>query len=74
METYAIKAPLEGVQVIGIKYTRDERGFFIESYHQQRFAEVGIEGGYRVAHRCPDIVQARKQWHEFEKVFGESGV
>jgi dTDP-4-dehydrorhamnose 3,5-epimerase len=51
VETYAIKAPLEGVRVIGIKYTRDERGFFIESYHQQRFAEVGIEGGYRVAHR-----------------------
>jgi dTDP-4-dehydrorhamnose 3,5-epimerase len=42
METVAIPTPLEGVLIVEIKYFRDERGFFIEAYHQQRFAEVGI--------------------------------
>ena len=42
METFATQTPLEGVVVIDIKYFRDERGFFIENYHKQRFAEVGI--------------------------------
>jgi dTDP-4-dehydrorhamnose 3,5-epimerase len=42
METIATKTPLAGVLVIEIKYARDERGFVIESYHKQRFAEVGI--------------------------------
>lgn len=42
METIAIPTPLEGVLVIEIKYSRDERGFFIENYHKQRFAEIGI--------------------------------
>jgi dTDP-4-dehydrorhamnose 3,5-epimerase len=42
METLATCTPLEGVLVVEIKYVRDERGFFIESYHKQRFAEIGI--------------------------------
>ena len=33
---------LEGVLLIDTKFFRDERGFFIESYHKQRFAEHGI--------------------------------
>lgn len=33
---------LEGVLLIDTKFFRDERGFFIESYHKQRFAEQGI--------------------------------
>ena len=33
---------LEGVLLIDTKFFRDERGFFIENYHQQRFAEHGI--------------------------------
>jgi dTDP-4-dehydrorhamnose 3,5-epimerase len=36
------KTPLAGVSIIDIKFFRDERGFFIENYHRQRFAEVGI--------------------------------
>jgi len=42
VETIAIKTPLSGVLVIEIKYFRDERGFFIENYHKQRFVEIGI--------------------------------
>jgi len=42
VETFLTKTPLEGVSVIDIKFFRDERGFFIENYHKQRFLEVGI--------------------------------
>jgi dTDP-4-dehydrorhamnose 3,5-epimerase len=34
---------LEGVLLIETDYFRDERGFFIESWHQQRFAEHGLD-------------------------------
>src|SRR2546428_13157043 len=34
---------LEGVVLIDTDFFRDERGFFIEFYHRQRFAEHGLE-------------------------------
>jgi len=34
---------LAGVVVIDTDFFRDERGFFIESYHKQRFAECGLD-------------------------------
>ena len=42
METTAIPTPLEDVLVIEIAYFRDERGFFIENYHQKDFAKIGL--------------------------------
>jgi len=36
------ETPLEGVLLITPRVFKDERGFFLESYHQPRFAELGI--------------------------------
>jgi dTDP-4-dehydrorhamnose 3,5-epimerase len=44
MEIHVIATKLDGVVLIDTDFFRDERGFFIESYHKQRFAE----------HRIPD--------------------
>ena len=33
---------LEGVLVVDTDFFRDDRGFFIENYHQQRFGEHGL--------------------------------
>lgn len=37
---------LPEVLLIDTDYFRDERGFFIENYHKQRFAEHGIEADF----------------------------
>lgn len=42
METQSLSTPLPGLLVVEIKFFRDERGFFIENYHQKAFAEIGI--------------------------------
>jgi dTDP-4-dehydrorhamnose 3,5-epimerase len=42
MDIHVEDAPLQGVKIIHTDYFRDERGFFIENYHKQRFAEHGI--------------------------------
>lgn len=34
--------PLDGLLVIAIPVFRDARGFFVESYHQRKFAELGL--------------------------------
>ena len=36
------KTGLEGVLVIDTEFFRDERGFFVEAYHRQRYQEHGI--------------------------------
>jgi dTDP-4-dehydrorhamnose 3,5-epimerase len=36
------KTKLDGVVVIDTDFFRDERGFFIEVYHKERFAEHGL--------------------------------
>ena len=43
MKTTLIPTALEGVVVIEIDFPRDERGFFIESYHKRGLAELGLE-------------------------------
>jgi dTDP-4-dehydrorhamnose 3,5-epimerase len=35
--------PLSGVVLIDIDYFKDERGFFIESWHQRDFADAGLD-------------------------------
>jgi dTDP-4-dehydrorhamnose 3,5-epimerase len=42
MKTRLSKTPLEGLLVIDIDFFRDERGFFMESWHKQDFAEAGL--------------------------------
>ncbi len=43
MNTTLIPTPLEGVLLLEPLVLRDDRGFFLESYHQRRWAELGIE-------------------------------
>ncbi len=42
MEITVTPAALDGVVIIDTKFFRDHRGWFIEHYHKQRFAEHGI--------------------------------
>jgi len=43
METQVTPTKLKGVVLIDIDFFRDERGFFIEFYHKERFRELGLE-------------------------------
>lgn len=47
METTALTTPLPGLLIIEIKYFRDERGFFIENYHQAAFAQAGVDAVFK---------------------------
>ena len=42
METRLTPTGLPGLVIIDISHFRDDRGFFIEFYHRQRFHEVGL--------------------------------
>src|SRR5262245_20903984 len=42
MKTQITTTPLEGLLVVNIEFFRDERGFFIESWRKEVFAEAGI--------------------------------
>lgn len=42
MKSRIEKTELDGVWVIETEFPRDERGFFIESYHADRFRALGI--------------------------------
>lgn len=42
MKTHVTTTPLEGLLVIDIDFFRDERGFFIESWHNKDFADAGL--------------------------------
>jgi dTDP-4-dehydrorhamnose 3,5-epimerase len=46
MQTRANATPLAGLYVIDIDFFRDERGFFIENYHQRDFAAAGITADF----------------------------
>lgn len=41
MEVY--KTPIEGLLVIEPKVFRDERGYFVEMYNEQRYREMGVD-------------------------------
>lgn len=43
MDIHVTKTKLDGVVVIDTDFFRDERGFFIEAYHKQRYAEHGLD-------------------------------
>jgi dTDP-4-dehydrorhamnose 3,5-epimerase len=42
MKLTVIETPLEGVLLIDTHFMRDERGFFIESWHQRDYAAAGL--------------------------------
>ena len=42
MKTHVTTTPLEGLLIVNIDYFRDERGFFIESWHRKDFADAGL--------------------------------
>ena len=42
MDIHVTKTKLEGVLLIDTDFFRDERGFFMEVYHEQRFREHGL--------------------------------
>jgi dTDP-4-dehydrorhamnose 3,5-epimerase len=42
MKVHVTTTPLEGLLVVNIDFFRDERGFFIESWHKRAFAEAGL--------------------------------
>ena len=46
MDIEVIPTKLSGVVIIRTDYFRDERGFFIESYHKRRFAEHGLHDDF----------------------------
>jgi dTDP-4-dehydrorhamnose 3,5-epimerase len=46
MQVHITPTPLENLLVVNIDYFKDERGFFIESWNQTRFAEAGITDNF----------------------------
>jgi dTDP-4-dehydrorhamnose 3,5-epimerase len=42
MKTRLSKTPLDGLLVLDIDFFKDERGFFMESWHKRDFAEAGL--------------------------------
>jgi len=43
MEIHVSPTDLQGVVLIDTDFFRDDRGFFIENYHRERFAKDGID-------------------------------
>jgi len=46
MKTRIIKTPLDGVLIVNIDHTQDERGFFIESWNKRDFAAAGVAADF----------------------------
>jgi len=46
LEIRVVQTKLDGVVIVETDYFRDERGFFIENYHKQRYAEHGITDAF----------------------------
>lgn len=42
MKVHVTTTPLEGLLVVNIDYFKDDRGFFIESWHKREFAKAGL--------------------------------
>ena len=42
MKLRVTTTPLEGLVLVDIDYFKDDRGFFIESWHERDFAEAGL--------------------------------
>ena len=43
MKTKLISTPLPDLYVVTIDYFEDERGFFIESWHEKDFTAAGLD-------------------------------
>src|SRR5438132_13963787 len=42
MKTHVTTTFISGLVIVNIDYPRDDRGFFIESWHKRDFAEAGL--------------------------------
>ena len=47
MDITVTKTKLDGVVLIDTDFFRDERGFFIEVWHAERYREHGLPGRFR---------------------------
>ena len=53
MKTRVSTTPLEGLFVIDVDFFKDERGFFMESWHKRDFAEAGLAFDFvQDSHSC----------------------
>ncbi|TAE34914.1 MAG: dTDP-4-dehydrorhamnose 3,5-epimerase [Alphaproteobacteria bacterium] len=41
-----IDEPMQGLKVIGLQVHGDARGFFVERYHRQKLADIGIDAEF----------------------------
>jgi dTDP-4-dehydrorhamnose 3,5-epimerase len=46
MKTRLTKTPLDGLLVVNIDYTKDDRGFFMESWNKRDFAAAGLSDDF----------------------------
>jgi dTDP-4-dehydrorhamnose 3,5-epimerase len=46
MKVHVTTTPIEGLLIVNIDFFRDERGFFIESWHKRAFAEAGLDADF----------------------------
>jgi len=43
MDIRVVRTRLDGVLIVDTDFVRDERGFFVETYHKRRYAEHGLD-------------------------------
>ena len=59
------RTPLEGVLLIKPKIWGDERGYFVETWQQERYREAGAEAERKTAQqRCPEQGGAEERLHD----------
>jgi dTDP-4-dehydrorhamnose 3,5-epimerase len=46
MKVRVTKTPIADLVVVNIDYFKDDRGFFMESWHKQNFAEAGLDSDF----------------------------
>ena len=46
MKVHVTTTPIDGLLIVNIDFFRDERGFFIESWHKKAFAEAGLDADF----------------------------
>ena len=46
MKVHVTTTPIAGLLIVNIDFFRDERGFFIESWHKKAFAVAGVDADF----------------------------
>jgi dTDP-4-dehydrorhamnose 3,5-epimerase len=63
MTIHVTSTDLDGLVLIDTDCIRDERGFFLESYHRQRFAEHGLELDFVQDNHSRSLRQVLRGFH-----------